>query len=125
MIDFKHEAREETEVVRRRESLSAEIDGFDVSVEFPDGRGAGYEVSIYPIPTRNVYGQRMPGLRLHSQHVDELERVGAVLPTVLAKLADGLRARGLGDLRSDMEREHEEFMANLRREVQGGTGGGA
>jgi hypothetical protein len=94
---FTHDVREES-TIERRESWTAEIAGYVVSVERRDH--AGTEIAISPT---SGDGPWRPLVKCRPACVADLERVADVLPDVLRAVVSELRAAGLDDLRSSTD----------------------
>lgn len=108
--EFKHEVREEKQIIERSEQYSAEIEGYQVL--FIEDENHGSRLSIYPLDSR-VF-PRAGIIECRPEHVEDMEKLADKLPSLLKAVAEHLRSLGKDDLRSRLEREHEELMASLK-----------
>ena len=110
-MTFKRNVQEEKIVIQGSETLTTEIDGWDVIVS-TNANGL-VDVSIARITSRDRAW--LPILKFWPHHVDDLDDLAASLPALLPQVAQALRDAGKSDLRSESHRHMDEFEQRVSR----------
>lgn len=110
---FTQRVREQTEIRKRHETWSAEVNGYEVLFHREDD---GYaELAIYR--PREHPPMRLGIIECHPKSVADLEHFAAEAGALLAEVARELREAGLDDLRSASEKWQDEFEADRERRM--------
>jgi hypothetical protein len=107
---MKHEVRERQTNAERSETYSGENAEFFYGVNI---RADGF-VSVYASPL-NWDRMRMGAFQCHPKNVSDLDRLADGLPDILRTIATELRAVGLEDLRSGMDKRMDEMNAEREK----------
>jgi hypothetical protein len=95
---FKHEVSESTEVIKKRNTYTATVEGYIVILSRDDNGLT--RVSIGP---KEWHSTRMGLIEMWPKSVADIEILAAAVPGLFKAIAAGLREVGLDDLRSDVD----------------------
>lgn len=107
MSIWEKEHAEEREIVQTRDTLRAEINGFEVSVQLPT-QFDSTRLSIYPPRSKDVL--RLGTIECRPRSVDDLEAFANAAEDLFNAIARELRSEGLSDLRCESDKLHDEIM---------------
>jgi hypothetical protein len=108
-MTFKLRVDKQTEILKRRETLSAELCGYDVIVSTDEH---STHLSIAPVYWQD--GLRMGIINCYPKSVAELEKFAEVAGDLFRAIAKELREAGKDDLRTEHEKRMDEMQARFR-----------
>jgi hypothetical protein len=118
LMQIKHAVKEESISIRRRETWTFEVDGYEVLIcRQQDGT---VELSIYH--QGEPKGIRLGLLVMYPKSVDAIEKLGADAPALFSGIGQAIRSLGMEDLRSPTEKLFDEMNEQI---LTGGAGRGA
>lgn len=107
---FEHERIESQTHTRAEDHYSAVIQDHDVLLTIRDDGVASVDIC----PNSWDDGLRLPMLRFHPKHVDDLERLADAAPALFREVARELRALGKEDLRSEWDKMGDDLLERLK-----------
>lgn len=109
---FELRVDEQTEIRKRRETLKAEMCGYDVWVTTDE---QNTHLTVSPVDWQN--GIRMGIFDCYPKSVAEIEAFAEVAGDLFRAIAKEMREAGKDDLRSEWEKRSDEFREQSRKAI--------
>ena len=111
-MPFELRVDEQTEVIKKRETLTAELCGYRVIVSTNENNT---HLSIFPVDWQN--GIRMGIVECYPKSVSEFDKFAEVAGDLFRAIAKELRDAGKDDLRSEYEKRSDEWQERINKEI--------